>query len=340
MIMKKTSVLFMGVSTIVLALASAVSTFGQEKPVIVEKETTFQGPVPMGQGLGQLPGGGVNNFTFVSSEFSFDRLVKGAPYSAQAVTETTQMLGDGNRIINTNSATVYRDSEGRTRREQTLRSIGPFSPSSEPMKTILISDPSAGVGYMLDPANRVAHKNQAFHMDVGAGGLHPRKSGGTIGEGEGAGEGPSVGVAFTLSTGPNGEMQKGGKAGGGEMKIRSRSMKEGGEPDVKMEGLGTQTVEGVNAVGSRTTITIPAGQIGNERPIEIVDERWFSEELQTVIMTRHTDPRMGETVYRLTNIIRAEPDRSLFEVPSDYTIKEEQPMRFRINMKKPNPEEQ
>ncbi|HKR61036.1 MAG TPA: hypothetical protein VJS64_15055, partial [Pyrinomonadaceae bacterium] len=73
----------------------------------------------------------------------------------------------------------------------------------------------------------------------------------------------------------------------------------------------------------RATITIPAGEIGNERPLEIVSERWYSAELQAVVMTRHTDPRFGETTYKLTNISRTEPDHSLFEVPAGFTMKEE-----------------
>jgi hypothetical protein len=112
-----------------------------------------------------------------------------------------------------------------------------------------------------------------------------------------------------------------------ESKLREERLR----TNFRKEDLGTQTVEGVNAVGTKTTITIPAGQIGNERAIEIVDERWFSQDLQTFVMTRHTDPRAGETLYRLTNISRTEPDHSLFEVPSDYTLRDEQtPMRFKM----------
>lgn len=88
------------------------------------------------------------------------------------------------------------------------------------------------------------------------------------------------------------------------------------------EQLGKQNIEGVEAEGTRTTITIPAGEIGNERSLEIVSERWYSPELQLDVMTRHSDPRSGETIYRLTNIDRSEPAKSLFEVPADYTIKE------------------
>jgi hypothetical protein len=99
-------------------------------------------------------------------------------------------------------------------------------------------------------------------------------------------------------------------------------------PKPVIESLGKQSIEGVEAEGTRTTITIQAGAIGNERAINIVSERWYSPELQIVVMTKHSDPRFGETGFRLTNINRSEPARTLFEVPSDYTLKTEQaPMR-------------
>jgi hypothetical protein len=88
-------------------------------------------------------------------------------------------------------------------------------------------------------------------------------------------------------------------------------------------------IEGVQAEGTRTTTTIPPGQIGNERPIEIVSERWYSPELDMTVMTRHYDPRTGETLYRLTDIRREEPDPSLFQVPSDYKLVEK-PVRFDV----------
>ena len=100
-----------------------------------------------------------------------------------------------------------------------------------------------------------------------------------------------------------------------------------------VEQLGKQTIEGVEAEGTRATTTIPAGEIGNERPIVITSERWYSPELQTVVMTRRSDPRQGETTYRLTNINRSEPPRSLFEVPADYTIKES-PARHAFKVEK------
>jgi hypothetical protein len=102
--------------------------------------------------------------------------------------------------------------------------------------------------------------------------------------------------------------------------------RQGGANNAVKESLGKQNIEGVEAEGTRTTVTIPAGEIGNERPIEIVSERWYSPELQLVVMTRNSDPRSGETTYRLTNISRTEPAKSLFEVPADYTVKEGKPL--------------
>jgi hypothetical protein len=102
------------------------------------------------------------------------------------------------------------------------------------------------------------------------------------------------------------------------------------DPNTKTEALGKQNIEGVIAEGTRTTTTIPAGQIGNERPIEVVSERWFSPELQTVVMTRNINPMSGESTYKLTNLRRGEPSKMLFEVPSDYTIKTDQPPAIRM----------
>jgi hypothetical protein len=93
-----------------------------------------------------------------------------------------------------------------------------------------------------------------------------------------------------------------------------------GWPEPQTESLGTETIEGFAAEGTRTTIIIPVGQIGNDRPIVVVSERWYSPELQTVVMSKHSDPRMGETIFRLTNIVRSEPAAALFSVPADYTV--------------------
>jgi hypothetical protein len=89
--------------------------------------------------------------------------------------------------------------------------------------------------------------------------------------------------------------------------------------------LGTQTIGGVTAEGTRYTRTIPAGQIGNAKPIVIVTERWYSADLQKVVMTKRSDPRSGETTFQMTSIARTEPAASLFQVPTDYTVAQMNP---------------
>lgn len=106
-------------------------------------------------------------------------------------------------------------------------------------------------------------------------------------------------------------------------------------PNTRTESLGRQDIGAVEADGTKSTVTIAAGEIGNERPIEIVSERWYSPELQTVVMTRHIDPRFGETSYRLTNINRTEPARALFEVPAGYTVEEGPKPIQKMRMRKP-----
>jgi hypothetical protein len=93
-----------------------------------------------------------------------------------------------------------------------------------------------------------------------------------------------------------------------------------GKWETRTEELGVQNIEGVDAEGSRTITTIPAGAIGNERPIEIIYEKWYSKELQLVVMSKHSDPRFGEQTYLLKNIIRSEPDPSLFSLPTGYKL--------------------
>jgi hypothetical protein len=278
------------------------------------------------------------DFVFIASEIGFGgNLVKGAPYSAQSVTETIQTLGDGNRIVNRVSSTVYRDSEGRTRREQTLKGLGQLGDGGVPMQTVFIHDPVAGVSYSLDSRGQVANKMTPFKFEwkPEPGSAPPPPGGGPERRFEyrvepGGAPPPAVVIRKTapavagVQVGPPHPVEGGQfeiRTGGAVSHVFSRNGIGPNQNEVT-EKLGTQIIEGVSAEGTRTTITIPAGEIGNDRAIEIVSERWYSPELQVVVMTRHNDPRFGETVYKLTNINRVEQPKSLFEVPPGYTVKE------------------
>ena len=231
------------------------------------------------------PDGGIG--VVAVEPFDAGRPVTGAPYSAVAVTEVTQTLADGNRIEHRTASTVYRDSEGRVRREQPSMPLGGLmAQSGTPIVTI--SDPVSGTHLMLDPERKAAFRNKAAMADTFE---------------------RAVSVAAPAGA-------AGGRVGGGAFKAAPAAL------DVRTERLGEQQVEGVRAEGTRTTMTIPAGAIGNQQPIDVVSERWYSQELQVVVMTRRADPRFGETVYRLTEIVRAEPSAELFQVPPEFVIED------------------
>jgi hypothetical protein len=213
--------------------------------------------------------------------------VKNAPFSADVTTESTLTLADGNHIRQTVNSKVYRDTDGRTRREQAVNLDG-LAPNANIQQMVFINDPVAGVNYSLNAKEHTGTKY--VRSSDGAGFQRQSQFAG------GRDPGPRAG-------GPDGRP--------GRMGIAA-----------KTESLGRQTIEGVQAEGRRTTMTIPAGQAGNELPIHIVSESWYSPELQTTILSKHSDPRNGETVTRLTNISRSEPAHILFEAPAEYKLSE------------------
>ena len=220
--------------------------------------------------------------------FEAARPVLDRPYTAEAVTEITQTLADGNRIAHQTKATIARDSRGRIRREHDAMFLGPLvAERNAPLVTI--TDPSRGTHVTLDNERRVA-----FRAKRGA-----------------------------LAAPPDRQLVKAGRPAPGSGAIAPVPT------DVRTEQLGEKEIEGVRAEGTRTVMTIPAGAIGNELPIEVVSERWYSPDLQVVVMSRRFDPRFGETIYRLTNIVRVEPPADLFEVPEGFRTDEGPGLVFR-----------
>src|SRR5438270_12760496 len=260
-------------------------TFTQDEPM------TMMAPFGMMQ-RERLPEGEIS---FFSAEMAgAGEVVTAVAYTATATSESTLVLGDGFRIVNKTSSFVARDSQGRTRRETDLHRIGTMQVDGP--KTVFINDPTAHTQYIFTPGGEATKVIRS--------------------EGNWK-EGPQI---LDL----RGNDLRSGK---GERRINqkvivnvqgaraSQQSKENSE-QVKHEDLGTQTIEGVSAQGKRETVTIPAGQIGNERPIEIVTETWFSPELHTMVLRKHSDPRLGDSTYRLTDIKRTEPDASLFQPPA------------------------
>jgi hypothetical protein len=236
------------------------------------------GPGP-GRGGRMGFGGPEIGARFIGAEAGMPgRVVTNAPYAADVVTESTQTLPDGNRIRQSTAAKVYRDSEGRTRREQSVNLNG-LTPNANMPQVVFIHDPVAGFNLALNGKDRTGTKS-----------------------------------AWTRNAGPGQQMSQG--------QGRPMGRHPGTDQNIKTESLGRQNIEGVMADGTRTTMTIPAGRMGNELPIQIVSEHWYSPELQTMVLSKRSDPRMGETVTKLTNVSRSEPSRILFEAPADYKVTE------------------
>src|SRR6266853_526821 len=233
--------------------------------------------------------GGAGGF-FVESAAN-GKVITGAPYTATVSTEMTQILADGNRINNKTTASLARDSQGRTRREETMGMVGPWQVNGP--KLVFINDPTSQTNYVLDSNKQTAMVLKHAGMNA---------TGGAVGA--------STSVSGSAEGGFKVKMVYQGKGPGGDQPDEART-----------ESLGTQVMEGVAVDGKRVTRTIPAGQIGNTQPIEISSEVWTSPDLQIVVMSKHSDPRFGETTYQLTGIQRAEPDHSLFEIPPGYSVK-------------------
>jgi hypothetical protein len=212
--------------------------------------------------------------------------VKGAPYSAQAVTSVKQTLATGSEISTQITALVARDAEGRTRREQTLRAIGPWSlgplePGARESPTvILIQDPVKQVNITLDPRTHIARMNrQRRTSDL--------------------------------------EEARRRENARREEVFRREPRQE------RSESLGKQTIEGLLAEGRRTTTTFPPGSVGNTAAIEIVVVTWVCTDLHVVVLGKRSDPRVGDMTYRLTSIKRGDPPASLFEIPAEYRVETE-----------------
>lgn len=253
------------------------------------------------------------------------RTVKNAPYSAEVVTDHLQQLADGNRIVEHSSGRVFRDKEGRVRREEDR-------PSGNP--SISIVDPVAGVSYALDPERRIAWKastqtgiaimdkldaakTEAAKAEIAKMAAELKRR---------AEQAPDlIEMRKKLEAARKaGETMTVETAGG----IVTMRRSPGAGEDHKEEALPPRTIEGVRVEGRRMTKTIAAGAIGNEWPMTIVSEEWTSPDLQVLVLTDRKDPRNGDSSYKLQRIQRGDPSPSLFQVPSDYEVRETGIRRF------------
>jgi len=342
--------------------------------------------------------------TLFAGRVGSTRVVKGAPYSAEVVTESNQALADGNVITRRTSGAIYRDGEGRTRQE---------SGGDGRDRTIYITDPVEAKSFVLTPGAKravttslapthafaIAHEAKDRALDA----ARQRKvvrvnstevrieDGKVFVDGQEVRDGS---VSLRSKSGKevrveNGKVFIDGRdvtppqppappsvavrtieaqdSGDGTRReeIRVQVVRSGDDthpappvppvppvpgalgplpptpPLPPMPGiqtmrfestarlgrgvttaLGTKEFDGVRAEGKSTVWTIAAGEIGNRNPIHVTSESWYSPDLQITVYSRHSDPRTGESIYRLAGIKRGEPDANLFKVPEDYKLRD------------------
>jgi hypothetical protein len=294
------------IALILILLLATVPGWAQNSPE-PPKTFTLQAPAPFGA-LGVGPGEmGAIAGVRVMGGANIDQVVKGTPFSGTLHTESTRVFADGNRIHQENSSKIWRDRDGRVRTEAQL-ALPPGLTTDRAPTLITISDPVARVRYVLEPGAMIARKLPfapeliVRKIESGAPATSPATMQVEIAPPEGPG--PVTKDVFFYSA----------------SKQIDRS---------KSEDLGERDFDGVLAKGTRLTTTIPAGEVSNERAIEIVSEHWYSDSLKTTVMTKHSDPWAGDFSSRLTEVNTGDPDPALFTVPSGYRVVED---KFRLGI--------
>ena len=262
------------------ALSCAAQTSIQQEKIAAEQRQSIERQFIKAES-GETPQGAEAKAKAEMMELLESRstVVQGKPYAAESQTDVVQTLADGNRIVRHTFSKFFRDSSGRTRREQAFGAIN----SSIPGETkIFIDDPVGNVAWVLDPGAHSARKLV--------------RSGTYMAERNAQARAEMEPVGLT----------------------KLPKLDEG--RDVVREQMGQKMIEGVLCSGTRDTITIPAGQIGNERPVVIVTETWTSPAIGAVVQSSTTDPRFGQTTYQLVNVKVGEPSADLFGPPASYQV--------------------
>jgi hypothetical protein len=228
-------------------------------------------------------------------------LVVGQPYSAVQVSEHTQALANGTTIHQRwETSRLYRDSQGRTRTEQyVVAGALPVHTVEPGRRMVRICDPVGGYSYVLDTKRHIAHRLKIL----------------TMAEASNRAQSPESVDATRLA----------------RRAPANPALNSAQHPETKQEALGKEVADGVEVAVRKITMTTPTGLDGNDQPLVRVCENQYSEELKLTILSKCSDPRAGDTVTRLENLDRADPDPALFQVPPDYTVVEEKD-QFRIDL--------
>jgi len=267
------------------------------------------------------------------------RPVTGKPLAAEIVTRHKH-AGQGGEVSRSTTSEIYRDAEGRIRRESQL-SVPGLPPDAAPFSYITIVDQQKGCGWYLDPQELVAHRyalngaGLAYMAQVSVRGsrgeLLPQPGEATADAPAGAAEGGTHPALRATSSMPIAMMpaaageahpsaSPGAHGGAGVPEMRINQPFLAAPHPVRIENLGEELILGVRAHGTRIVTTVPAGELGNDKPIDIVSEQWYAPELQLVMRSMHSDPWGGEIDTNVTKLTQGDQPESRFQVPDSYKI--------------------
>jgi hypothetical protein len=250
--------------------------------------------------------------------------VKNAPFSADVITQYDRTLDNGAHIHRESRGKVFRDNQGRMRTESQPPAVQLVSQKYD---HITINDPVQQIIVYLNPKNKTA---TILHFgDVGptAPTASAKQSKAKEKDTIRLGGQPGIGSGPTDTLGvppvPSGQ---GSLPSAHQVQVPDGSTSMDATIFANTAGatigpLGTKIIEGLSATGTRTTRTINAGTMGNDKPIVCISDTWVSSDLKVTVLTETDDGQAGHSTIRLVNIVRSEPNASLFQIPAGYTIK-------------------
>lgn len=287
-----------------LILASSASVFAQDAPPAPATPPTppIAPMAPLAPRLAILP--------TMGADVMVSGVTKQAPFTADESGESVKILPDGNRVVQSWTGKMARNSEGRIRRDITSGQAGDGA-----VRPMIFGVSAGGLTPSAIALGGREETNRVIASKIDA--ETAAASGVRV---------IAPAASFTTSMGANSEARQGiitgvysvtapeaaARVQSEVMAVTADRRAEEGKYQTRKESLGTRDFGGVQAEGTRVTTTIAAGAVGNDRELEVTSEVWFSKELGVVVYSKHTDPRSGEQTYQMTNIVRAEPDASLF----------------------------
>jgi len=252
--------------------------------------------------------------------------VRNAPFTADVITQYDRTLDNGAHIHRESRGKIFRDNQGRMRTESRAPSVKPGSPNYD---HITINDPVQQIIIYLNPKNKTATILRLSDVDPSAPAESAKQSKPKgkntirVGGQPGIGSGPTDTLGVPQVPGGQGSLPAAHPVqapDGTTSKMDATIF--ANTAGATIVPLGTKIVEGASATGTRTTRTINAGTMGNDKPIVCITDTWVSSDLKVTVLTETDDGQAGHSTMKLVNIVRSEPNASLFQVPADYTIKD------------------